>query len=98
MPSVPSVITATILIRALQALQILEIRPIKLSTLLWCPVLFLRGREGSSLSNLLCDYLVVPRMEKTGSECYGGYAWAEESLLPGGTSPVIISNDDDDLV
>jgi hypothetical protein len=29
---------------------------------------------------------------------YGGYAWAEESLLPGGTSPVIISNDDDDLV
>src|SRR5271163_912274 len=37
-------------------------------------------------------------MEKTGSKSYGGCAWAEESLLPGGTSPVIISNDDDDLV
>jgi hypothetical protein len=37
-------------------------------------------------------------MEKTGSKTYGGCAWAEESLLPGGTSPVIISNDDDDLV
>ena len=39
-----------------------------------------------------------PRMEKTGSKNYGGYTWAEESLLPGGTSPVIISNDDDGLV
>ena len=39
------------------------------------------------------------RMEKTGLKNYGGYAWAEESLLPGGTSPLIISNDsDDDLV
>jgi hypothetical protein len=37
-------------------------------------------------------------MEKKGSESYGRYAWAEESLLPGGTSPVIISNDDNDLV
>jgi hypothetical protein len=37
-------------------------------------------------------------MEKTGRKSYGGYAWAEESLLPGGTSPLIISNDDDDLV
>jgi hypothetical protein len=36
-------------------------------------------------------------MEKTGPKSYGGYAWAEESLLPGGTSPLIISNDDDDL-
>jgi hypothetical protein len=42
--------------------------------------------------------LWYPRMEKTGSKSYGGYAWAEESLLPGGTSPVIISNDDDGLV
>jgi hypothetical protein len=38
-------------------------------------------------------------MEKTSPKSYGGYAWAEESLLPGGTSPLIISNDhDDDLV
>jgi hypothetical protein len=37
-------------------------------------------------------------MEKMGSESYGGYAWAEESLLPGGASPVIISNGDGDLV
>jgi hypothetical protein len=37
-------------------------------------------------------------MEKPGPKSYGGYAWAEESLLPGGTSPLIISNDDDDLV
>jgi hypothetical protein len=37
-------------------------------------------------------------MEKPGSESYGGYAWAEESLLLGGTSLVIISNDDNDLV
>jgi hypothetical protein len=37
-------------------------------------------------------------METTGPKNYGGYAWAEESLLPGGTSPLIISNDDDDLV
>ena len=35
-------------------------------------------------------------MEKTGPKSYGGYACAEESLLPGGTSPFIISNDDDD--
>ena len=40
--------------------------------------------------------LWYPRMEKTGPKSYGGYAWAEESLLPGGTSPLIISNDDDD--
>ena len=37
-----------------------------------------------------------PRIEKPGPKSYGGYAWAEESLLPGGTSPLIISNDDDD--
>jgi hypothetical protein len=37
-------------------------------------------------------------MEKTGSESYSGYAWAEESLLLGGVSPVTISNGDDDLV
>jgi hypothetical protein len=37
-------------------------------------------------------------MEKTGPKSYGGYAWAEESLLPGGSSPLIISNDDDDMV
>ena len=39
-------------------------------------------------------------MEKTCPKSYAGYAWAEESLLPGGTSPLIISNanDDDDLV
>jgi hypothetical protein len=42
--------------------------------------------------------LWYPRMEKTGPKSYGGYAWAEESLLPGGISPVIIPNDDDDLV
>jgi hypothetical protein len=35
-------------------------------------------------------------MEKTGPKSYGGYAWAEESLLPGGISPLIVSNDDDD--
>ena len=35
-------------------------------------------------------------METTSPKSYGGYAWAEESLLPGGTSPLIISNDDDD--
>jgi hypothetical protein len=40
--------------------------------------------------------LWYPRMEKTGPKSYGRYAWAEESLLPGGTSPLIISNDDDD--
>ena len=37
-------------------------------------------------------------MEETGSESYSGYAWAEGSLLPGGASPVTISNSDDDLV
>ena len=39
-------------------------------------------------------------MEKTGPKSHAGYAWAEESLLPGGTYPLIISNagDDDDLV
>jgi hypothetical protein len=39
-------------------------------------------------------------MEKTSPKSYAGYAWAEESLLPGGTSPPIFSNadDDDDLV
>ena len=37
-------------------------------------------------------------MEETGSESYSGDAWAEESLLPGGASPVTISNSDDDLV
>jgi len=36
---------------------------------------------------------------KLGPKSYGGYARAEESLLLGGTSPLIISNDaDDDLV
>jgi hypothetical protein len=40
--------------------------------------------------------LWYPRMEKTGPKSYGGYTWPEESLLPGGTSPLIISNDDDD--
>jgi hypothetical protein len=35
-------------------------------------------------------------MEKTSPKSYGGYAWAEESLLPGSTSPLIISDDDDD--
>jgi hypothetical protein len=35
-------------------------------------------------------------MEKTGPKSYSGYAWAEESLLPRGTSPLTISNDDDD--
>ena len=43
-----------------------------------------------------CHRVFINR--KPDSECYGGYAWAEESLLPGGTSPVIISNNDDDLV
>ena len=52
----------------------------------------------SSPSNLPCDSLVVPPMEETGSESYSGYAWAEGSLLPGGASPVTISNSDDDLV
>src|SRR5436305_12549683 len=37
-------------------------------------------------------------MEETGPESYSGDAWAEESLLPGGASPVTISNSDDDLV
>jgi hypothetical protein len=32
---------------------------------------------------------------KTSPKSYGGYAWAEESLLPSGTSPLIISDDDD---
>jgi hypothetical protein len=41
---------------------------------------------------------VVLQTKKTGPKSYGGYAWAEESLLPGDTSPLIISNDDDDLV
>ena len=40
--------------------------------------------------------LWYPRMEKTNHKSNGGYAWAEESLLPGGTSPFIVSNDDDD--
>jgi hypothetical protein len=39
---------------------------------------------------------VVPPNGKTGPKSYGGYAWAEEPLLPGGASPLIISNDDDD--
>jgi hypothetical protein len=39
---------------------------------------------------------MVPPNGKTGPKSYGGYVWAEESLLPGGTSPLIISNDDDD--
>ena len=37
-------------------------------------------------------------MEETGSESYSGDAWAEESLFPGGASPVTISNGDDELV
>ena len=40
--------------------------------------------------------LWYPRMEKTSPKSYGGYAWAEESLLPGGISPVITAYDDDD--
>jgi hypothetical protein len=40
--------------------------------------------------------LWYPRMEKTDPKSYGGYAWAEELLLPGGISPVITSYDDDD--
>jgi len=36
-----------------------------------------------------------PRMEKAGPKKHGRYAWAEESLLTGGTSPLIISNNDD---
>jgi hypothetical protein len=36
-------------------------------------------------------------MEKQGLDIYGGYAWAEESLLPGGTSPLISNGDDDGL-
>jgi hypothetical protein len=40
--------------------------------------------------------LWYPRMEKTDPKSYGGYAWAEESLLPGGIFPVITSYDDDD--
>jgi hypothetical protein len=35
-------------------------------------------------------------MEKRGPKSYGGYAWAEESLLLGGIFLLIISNDDDD--
>ena len=42
--------------------------------------------------------LWYPSMEETGSKSYSGDAWAEESLLPGGASPVTISNSDDDLV
>jgi hypothetical protein len=43
--------------------------------------------------------LWYPRIKKTDHKNNGGYAWAEESLLPGGTSPLIVSNDDeDDLV
>ena len=43
--------------------------------------------------------VVPPEWKKTSPKSYGGYVWAEESLLPGGTSPLIISNDDyDDLV
>ena len=43
--------------------------------------------------------LWYPRMpEKDGPKNWSGYAWVEESLLPGGTSPVITSYDDDDLV
>jgi len=42
--------------------------------------------------------LWYPRMETTGPKSYSGYAWAEESLLPGGTSPLISNDDDDDLV
>jgi hypothetical protein len=38
--------------------------------------------------------LWYPRMEKTGPKSYGGYAWAEELLLPCGTSPLIIYDDD----
>jgi hypothetical protein len=37
-------------------------------------------------------------MEETGSESYSGDTWVEESLFPGGASPVTISNSDDDLV
>jgi len=40
--------------------------------------------------------LWYPRIGKTDHKSNGGYAWAEESLLPGGTSPLIVSNDDDD--
>src|SRR6202020_1129095 len=44
--------------------------------------------------------LWCPRIEKTGPKSYGRYTWAEESLLPDDTFPIIISNDDhdDDLV
>jgi hypothetical protein len=56
-----------------------------------------REGEGPSLSYLV-TLLWYPRMEKMGSESYSGYVWAEESLLPGGASPVIISNGDDHLV
>lgn len=37
-------------------------------------------------------------MEETGSESYSGDVWAEESLFPGGASPITIFNSDDDLV
>ena len=42
--------------------------------------------------------LWYPRMETTSPKSYGGYAWAEESLLRGGTFPAIISHDDDGRV
>jgi hypothetical protein len=55
-----------------------------------------RGRGRAEPSVTLLWY--PPNEKKIGSKSYGGYAWAEESLLPGGTSPVITFNDDDDLV
>jgi hypothetical protein len=56
--------------------------------------------KGSAIPTYPVTLLWYPRMEKTGARSYGGYARAEESLLPGGTSPFIISSDDegDDLV
>src|SRR4051795_5760645 len=87
------------LIRALQALQILQISPNQAQ---YTPVApgTVSKRKGKVRAYLTYPVTLLwyPRMEKTGSECYGGYTWAEESLLPGGTTPVIISNEDDDLV
>ena len=40
-----------------------------------------------------CD---TPKKKKQAPKSYGGHAWAEELLLPGGIFPLIISNDDDD--
>ena len=53
------------------------------------------GKARAGIPTYPVTLLWYPRMEKTNHQSNSGYAWAEESLLPGGISPF---DDDDDLV